>query len=92
MLTQFEQEVLPKFEATRKDWLSKARAVAWRLGQGGKEVTVDMVRAECPPPGNVDPRVMGAVFTRADWENCGYVKGFRRTSHARPVAMFKRKG
>jgi hypothetical protein len=87
--SQFEQQVLPLFEQHRAPWLDRARAVARRLGQGGATVTIDMVRVECPPPDDVDPRVMGAVFTRKEWENRGYMKGFRSTSHGRPVAMFK---
>ena len=89
--TQFEQQVLPLFEMHRAEWLAEARALALSLGADGRGVTIDMVRAECPPPREIDPRVMGAVFTRKDWQNMGYIKGFRSTSHGRPVAVFKRR-
>jgi hypothetical protein len=88
-MTQFEQYVLPIFEQHRADWLASARSVARLMGMDGTPITIDMVRAKCPPPRGVDPRVMGAVFKRSEWENCGYVRGFRTASHARPVALFK---
>ena len=88
METQYEQLVLPLQEAAHGEWLAKARAVALRLGAGGKRITIDMIRAECPPPHGVDPRIMGAVFLRKTWANCGYIQGFRETSHGRPVAVF----
>lgn len=88
-VSQFEQQVLPLFEVHRADWLQTARQIALELGRNGVSVTIDMVRAKIPPPAGVDPRVMGAVFTRKDWINCGYTKGHRATSHGRPVAVFK---
>jgi len=88
-MSQFEQLVLPLYETFRKDWLVMARAAARQLGQGGQPITVDMVRAKCPPPDSIDPRVMGAIFTRKEWENCGYIRGYRSASHGRPVATFR---
>lgn len=86
----FEQEVLPLFEEHRAPWIERARASAERLGKHGQVVTIDMVRAECPPPPEVDPRVMGAVFRPlGKWLKVGYVQGFRSASHGRPVAQFK---
>ena len=88
----YESEVLPRQEAAHGRWIDKARSVAERLGQSGKGITIDMVRAECPPPIDVDPRVMGSVFQRKVWENCGYIGGYRQASHGRPVAVFKLRG
>lgn len=86
----FEQQVLPLFEANRAEWLAKARATAERLAAGGKTITIDMVRAECPPPADVDPKVMGAVFRPlGKWIKTGYVQSFRKASHGRAVAQFK---
>jgi hypothetical protein len=90
--TLFEQHVLPLFELNRADWLDQARTVARMLGARGNTVTIDQVRERCPPPSGIDPRVMGAVFTRSEWTNCGYVKGDRATSHGRPIATFRLKG
>ena len=91
-LSIFEQQVLPLFEVSRADWLDQARTVARMLGADGGHVTIDEVRERCPPPKDIDPRVMGAVFTRSEWTNCGYIKGVRATSHGRPIATFKLKG
>jgi len=90
-LTQFEEAVLPLYEQHRADWLEQARQEARLLAERHDFVTIEMVRERCPPPAGVDPRVMGAVFTRAEWENCGYVMGKRKESHGRPVAQFRRK-
>lgn len=90
-MTVFEDNVLGLFEKHRAEWLAKARDVARKLGESGRIVTIDDVRDLCPPPGEVDPRVMGAVFLRKEWERCGYTSGKRMTSHARPVSQFKLK-
>jgi len=87
----FENAVLPFFEATRGDWLAVARATARELGSSGAIVTIDMVRDKCPPPVDVDPRVMGAVFTRREWQRVGYANSSRAACHHRPVALMKRK-
>ena len=88
----FVQEVLPRLEAgeVRAAYLAEARAVAWRLGAKGREVCVDDVRSVCPPPEDVDPRVMGAVFVRRDWVLVARANSQRRMSHYRPVALFVR--
>jgi hypothetical protein len=91
-LSQFEQLVLPVFEVHRAEWLAQARAVAWRLGEGGAQVTIDMVRAEIAPPQGCDPRVLGAVFTRKLWIKTGYIQSHRSACHGRPVAVFQRRG
>lgn len=87
----FEAEVLPLFEVTRAAWLAEARAVAHRLGEGGRMVTIDDVRAECPPPAEVDPRVCGAVFVRREWARVGFTSSNRRTCHRRPISTFMRR-
>jgi hypothetical protein len=87
--SQYEREVMPMQEAAHGDWLALARATAIRMGQRGVEMTVDQVRAVCPPPPGVDPRVMAAIFPRKRWERVGYAPGFRKASHARPVCIFK---
>jgi hypothetical protein len=85
----FAQEVLPLFEAYRGDWLDDARATAFRLCSVRGEITIDDVRAVCPPPLDVDPRVMGAVMRPPEFEIVRYVKSARRECHNRPVAVFR---
>lgn len=91
-MSLFEKAVLPLFEEHRTDWLTAARHVAAQIGADGRTVTIDDVRDRMPPPANVDPRVVGAVFLRRDWIKTGYLNSGRRTCHGRPVALFKLRG
>lgn len=90
----FEQQVLPLFERHRADWLKDAREAARQLGQQQAEVTIDDVRAVCPPPRDADPRVLGAVFLRKEWRRVRHQPSVRAECHHRLVAVFalKRKG
>jgi len=90
-LSLFEDEVLPLFEGSRSEWLGQARAVARQLGQGGRIVTINDVRAQCPPPADVDPRIMGAVFLSKDWQLLSHERSSRRVCHNRPVGLFRLK-
>lgn len=86
----FEKNVAPLFEGGKSsDWLAEARSIAERIGMTGKYVTVNMVRELLPPPEDVDPRIMGAIFKRKDWERVGYVSSGRSTCHNRPIAIFR---
>jgi chorismate-pyruvate lyase len=89
--TTFEQAVLPLFELNRKQWLAEARSIAFQLAITHGEVTIDMVREKCPPPKNIDGRVMGAVFASRDWQCIGYEKSVRGLCHHRPIGRFKLK-
>ena len=89
----FEKEIVSLFEKSKgKDWLEEARLVAERIGLTGRYVTVNMVRDIVPPPSDIDPRIMGAVFKKKDWERVGYVSSDRSTCHNRPIAIFKFRG
>ena len=86
----FDQRVLPLFERNRGDWLTMAREAAVRLARiRSAGITINDVRAACPPPDDVDPRVMGGVFTRKQWRKVGYVNSERRECHGRPLAVFQ---
>lgn len=87
-MSQFQTDVLPMFEEHRKEWLERARHTAIDIARRKGEVTIDDVRAECPPPDGVDPRVMGAVFhPRSNWTCIGYARSKRSDCHNRPVAI-----
>jgi len=88
----FEVAVLPLFESTRAEWLSAARAVARKVGAGGAVVDINDVRRLCPLPEGIDPRVMGAVFTRGEWVCLGHRRSSRSTCHNRPIGMFALRG
>jgi len=88
MTIQSRDEALELFEIHRAAWLAKARTAALQLYRRvGRPITVDDVRAECPPPEFSDPRVMGAVFT--GWTPVGFTNSRRRTCHGRPIRLFE---
>ena len=89
--TIFDQEVLPLFEQNRAQWLAAARAAAEKLGREQTTVSIDDVRAVCPPPANIDPRVNGAIFNSKRWELVGYRQSDRKTCHGRPIGVFRLK-
>lgn len=76
-------------ERTRGDYLQKARESARELLKHRNYVTIDDVREVCPPPQDVDPRVMGAVFKQVDFESVGWVHSTRRECHKRPIQRFR---
>lgn len=79
---------LAAFEEARPDWLSLARVCARRLCLRYGTATIDDVRAACPPPDDIDPRIMGAVFHTADFKAVGFINSTRRTCHKRPIRVF----
>lgn len=86
--TEGRDEALALFEEHRAEWLAAARHAALRLYRRvERPITVDEVRAECPPPEGIDPRVMGAVFS--GWVAVGFVNSRRRMCHGRPIRMFE---
>lgn len=91
--TASKEEALTLLEITRAEYLESARNVAHRLAVAGDGTcTVDDVRAELPPPKEIDGRVMGAIFNRSDWEHSGYESSKRMTCHKRPISRFRLKG
>lgn len=86
-----KEMALDALEQTRVDYLWGARMYAAMLARTQEYVTVDDVRVFWPPPPNIDPRVMGAIFRTNDWEHGGYVNSTRATCHKRPIAQFRRK-
>jgi hypothetical protein len=76
------------FETHRPGYLTKARTIARELLQVRDFVTIDDIRELCPPPTGIDPRVMGAVFNRADFEGVGYIQSQRKECHKRPIQKF----
>lgn len=86
---QLRDATLDMFEDYRPDFLVNARAAARKICSERGTCTVDEVRAVCPPPSGIDPRVMGAVFHRKEFEKVGYLSSDRKTCHARPIARFK---
>lgn len=86
------QFVMDLFETTREEYLSDARAIAEILVKKKETITVNDIRDILPPPRDVDPRVMGAIFKCKSWEKVGYISSNRASiCHGRPIAVFKKK-
>jgi hypothetical protein len=83
--------VLALLERTRSEYLERARAAAEELAKKTRTVTIDDVRAVCPPPAGIDPRVLGSVFMKSRWVPVGFAQSARATCHARHVRVFVRK-
>lgn len=81
---------LELLESYRMDYLHVARHVALKLLETRETITINDVRAEAPPPKDIDPRVMGAVFRCKLFEGTGeYIRSNRSTCHHRPVQKFR---
>lgn len=78
-------------ERTRGEYLHDARETARQLLRKRDYVTIDDIRLVCPPPKGVDPRVMGAVFTPAEFEAIGWIRSSRSECHKRPIQRFRLK-
>jgi hypothetical protein len=70
-------------------WLYRARRAAQDIARRDATVTIDQVREVCPPPKGVDPRIMGAVFTRKHFEAIGWIDSRRKECHFRPIRIFQ---
>lgn len=80
-------------EEAYRDWIKQARSAAIRIARESGKVTIDDVRAVCPPPDKADPRVMGAIFhPRKLWTVVGYIKSGRRENHGRPIPEWTYQG
>lgn len=84
---------LARLEKARKLYLEQARWHAEQIAALSNDgtVTTDDVWKACPPPMDMDPRVMGAVFRTKEWEAVGFVASVRPDCHARPIRVFRLK-
>jgi hypothetical protein len=88
----FDNVVLPLFEQRRGDWIEAARAAARRIAAERGQVTIDDVRAVCPPPEGADPRIMGSVFARkSEFLRIGFAASGRDACHGRMISVFRLK-
>lgn len=89
---QLREEALDLLEEKRHEWIKTARHFAFVLlrrreqYQSNPVVTSDDLWALCPPPSEINPKVMGAVFRKnAGFKPVGYVPSKRKQAHARPI-------
>lgn len=79
-----------EYERRKAEFLAEARHEAMLIAKRKGRVTVDDVRERWPPPGDLDPRIMGAIFAGPMWKRVEYVVGTRGASHKRPISVFIR--
>ena len=86
---QLKDEALGRLELHRQEYLTSAREAAITLYMLKQvPITVDDIRKTCPPPPDIDPRVMGAVF-KQDWVAVGYTQSKRKVNHGRVIRTFE---
>jgi hypothetical protein len=76
-------------QSDRRAWLMQARSAARSIAMKRGSVTIDEVREHCPPPDDADPRVMGAVFKRDEFELIDYIESRRKACHGRHIGIFR---
>jgi len=91
-MNDFHADILPLWElrlrTSKAQWLEQARSLAREIATTQGWVSVDCIRARMAPPADTDPRIMGAVLRRSEFELLKYVQSTRAVSHKRPIAVF----
>ena len=83
------EDWLSLLETHRPDYLTLARDAARELLAERPSITINDVREVCPPPADIDGRVMGAVFRHKDFEATGeFVRSSRGECNHRPIQRF----
>ena len=89
---ELREEALDLLEQKRHEWIKQARAFAFNLlsrrgiNNPDPVITSDDLWALCPPPSDINPKVMGAVFRKSSgFKPLGYVPSKRKQCHARPI-------
>ncbi len=88
-------EALDMLEAARLAYVMRERAVAEAIYARKGWVCVDDIRAECPPPSDIDGRVLGCVLRKRDgWivDETRKVFSGRKLNHGKRIAAFVKRG
>jgi hypothetical protein len=86
-----KEEGLDLASRTRRDALAAAKLIAMQLAarRPDRTITIDDIQEVIIPMGiNLGPAA-GSVFRGRDWEFVGTRKTKRKTSHARPVSIWR---
>lgn len=84
-----KQQAFNLFESNQRDFLDYARLIAYKICKENGQVTVDDVRKIVSLPYEIDGRIFGAVFKGKEWKKVGYTQTQIRSSHGRPISVFK---
>ena len=88
-----KQVALDLFETHRANYLADARMMAKLLyGVRNEPISTDDIHKHCPIPDGIDPKVMGAVFNKADWVPVGYAQTKRKIAHSRTIRLWVLRG
>ena len=81
-------EALDALEVARAGWVTKARNWAEAFCRMHGSVTTDDLHAYCPPPTDIDPRVLGCIMRAPLFRATEFVNSCRPESHHRPIRVF----
>lgn len=80
------------FEKTRSEFLANARWTARILLEHQPTVTSDDIRRHIQLPEGISCKCWGAVFSTEEFEKIGYTQTKIKTSHGRPIAIWRLRG
>jgi len=86
----YHDDIARDQQANNQQWIAYARETARAVALVRGLVSSDDIWHLCPPPPDVDPRVMGAVFSdKKTWRKVSYMPSRRRECHGRPIAQWE---
>ena len=83
-----QDAALDHLAETHEEYFTRARKWAIAYANETGSVIVDDVYRACPPPADIDGRVMGSVMRCKELVAGEYVLTTRSSSHGRPVRRF----
>lgn len=84
--------VMLHHEQTKQHYLYAARGLAVRICKEKGEVTINDIRDKLPPPEEMHPSVLGAIFRDRRFIHTGrYTTAKHLASHARKVGIYQLK-
>ena len=87
--TQLKLDIMRHHEATKAEYLAKARNFAKVFCKVNGSVSINEVREAVPVPDDVHPSVLGAVFRGHQWQPDGYTVAKHPSAHARTIRTYK---
>ena len=82
---RLRDNALALLEVTRPDYIKAARKMMQAECERKGFVTSDDLHRIYPPPEQFDPRVVGSVFCKSQFEPFAYTPTKRPQAHARPI-------
>ena len=89
--TALRDQALDALERTRGEYIAWAIVVAHNVIAEQGFVTADDIHEHCPPPADIDPRVIGAVLCPRNFFYVGTVTSRRAINHGRTIGVWRKK-